>query len=725
MKIRWKLLILLLAIALIPLVVVTGLVNRATYRLGDEIGTQAREGLTKRVEEQLLQFVNTQAARLSAEGKVLGAILKLQAQEVERCLALDEPEERKIYFSKDYDEGVNIPTNMATSERYTRIVRGTKDQREPIPISFSEQVFKLASGVKQESVVGDIRRLAMMTPFFCQIYQEHSEFLYWLYVSLENGVHACYPGHGGYPESYDHRKRDWYVRSKSQMQFSWSPPYIEVSTRKPVITGTIPVYRPDGSWAGFACIDVMVSDIVERGKLPKFATSSAKMVAVVPPAELDPYNPKEFDLKSFDPEDLGLFILAQPPEDQPTNRWKTPFMITWLASDDGEEFVAMVKDMVVGKSDVREMSYKGRPSLWAYGPMLSVDAYLVIIVSQDEVIADAVRAKETVMSLTHSQLKMTAWILLVVCLTIAVIAFMGSRTVTEPVRRLAEAARRIAYGDFNVGVNIHTKDELGQLSRTFNEMVPQLRDRLRLRQSLSLAVEVQQHLLPDNPPQIEGLDIAGKSIYCEETGGDYYDFLELTELSPHELGIAVGDVTGHGIAAALLMTGARAVLRSRASQPGSLSDLMEAINKHLADDTQAKRFMTLFYLVIDGQSKSVRWSNAGHDPAIVYDSDSDTFSELAGGEIPLGIDIDCQYTEYGPSNLETGQVIVIGTDGIWETRNPGDEEFGKEALCEIIRGHAKDSANEISQAITDTLAEYRQSRPQEDDVTLVVIKILA
>ena len=266
--------------------------------------------------------------------------------------------------------------------------------------------------------------------------------------------------------------------------------------------------------------------------------------------------------------------------------------------------------------------------------------------------------------------------------------------------------------------------EFGQLGRTVNEMVPQLADRMRLRQSLNLAMEVQQHLLPAQAPHIEGLDIAGRSIYCDETGGDYYDFLEMTKMGPQQLGVAVGDVTGHGIAAALLMATGRALLRSRSDRPGTLAEMISDINRHLTADSAAGRFMTLVYLLIDARARTLRWISAGHDSPITYDLSTETFGELAGAGIPLGVDADWQYEEHAGPIPADGQIIVIGTDGIWEARDPAGEMFGKERLRRVIQANADQPTEHISQAITHEVAAFRQNRSQEDDITLVVIKVL-
>jgi sigma-B regulation protein RsbU (phosphoserine phosphatase) len=149
-------------------------------------------------------------------------------------------------------------------------------------------------------------------------------------------------------------------------------------------------------------------------------------------------------------------------------------------------------------------------------------------------------------------------------------------------------------------------------------------------------MEVQQRLLPRRPPRVRGLDIAGHSTYCDETGGDYYDFLILDQTAPDNVLIALGDVMGHGVAAALVMAGARAVLRDRAGTAGSLADLMGRLNHMLATDLESSRFMTMHLAVINARLGTYRWVSAGHDAALMYDPATDRFEEKNVGDLPRG-----------------------------------------------------------------------------------------
>jgi sigma-B regulation protein RsbU (phosphoserine phosphatase) len=132
--------------------------------------------------------------------------------------------------------------------------------------------------------------------------------------------------------------------------------------------------------------------------------------------------------------------------------------------------------------------------------------------------------------------------------------------------------------------------------------------------------------------------------------------------------------------------------------------------------------MTLFLLVIDSVKKELTWVRAGHDPAFMYDPSSGSINELQGQGTVLGIDAGWTFEEYKHSGWSEGQVVVIGTDGIWETENSHSEKFGKFRLRQVIRQHSQFSAQEILNAIIDALAAFRDTAPQDDDVTLVVVK---
>jgi len=302
------------------------------------------------------------------------------------------------------------------------------------------------------------------------------------------------------------------------------------------------------------------------------------------------------------------------------------------------------------------------------------------------------------------------------------IRLVTGRTVSS-IKEVSNAARSIARGEPTGSLPVKSEDEVGQLTSNFNTMASQLQERMRLKEALGLAMEVQQSLLPRKAPEIPGFDIAGQSIYCDETGGDYYDFIEFSELGHGRVGVAVGDVAGHGIAPALLMTTVRALLRSRIIQPGGLAQMITDVNRLLCIDTsESGNFMTLFFMLIDSDNREVQWVRAGHEPAVVYDSSTDSFSELYGDGIALGVDETWSFQENRQELWSDSQIVLIGTDGIWESENLEGEGFGKKRLREIIRKHKHQTSQEIVDAITEALVKHQQTASQQDDITMVVIK---
>jgi serine phosphatase RsbU (regulator of sigma subunit) len=301
--------------------------------------------------------------------------------------------------------------------------------------------------------------------------------------------------------------------------------------------------------------------------------------------------------------------------------------------------------------------------------------------------------------------------------------FFLQRRIIGPVVSVSEASTRVASGDMEPLPVYRGKGEISELIHSFNEMVEGLKHRDQMRQALNLAREVQQNLLPNYNPVIEGLNIAGKSIYCESTGGDYYDYLYEGDHTANKIDIVVGDVSDHGIQAALLMATARSALHQRWSLSDNIVHILSDVNRQLVRDVkESGHFMTLFYAEIDLQNKYIRWINAGHDPAILYNRFTNTFDELGGRNAPLGIDENVEY-KYLQREIFNGQIIVIGTDGIWESRNNDSEMFGKDKLREVVRANASESAETILNSVINEVEKFSYPLKNEDDITLLVIKI--
>jgi sigma-B regulation protein RsbU (phosphoserine phosphatase) len=301
---------------------------------------------------------------------------------------------------------------------------------------------------------------------------------------------------------------------------------------------------------------------------------------------------------------------------------------------------------------------------------------------------------------------------------------MVSRNLTIPFTEIIQTLRGIRNGRFDKKVQVTTNDEIGYTGDVINEMTVGLKERERMQQSLDLAMEVQQNLLPRDDPRMEGLDISGTSLYCEETGGDYFDYLMTGENGQKKICVVVGDVADHGIPSALLMTTARAFVRQRISRSGELDQVVADVNRQISRDVEdSGRFMTMFICEIDRRNQIIHWVNAGHDQAMIHDRQSGGFEELTGNALPLGVSEKAAYRKFD-REIKPGQIIMIGTDGIWEAQNPQAEMFGKERFQAIIRQHADQPARDIIQAVIAQVDDFRYPLDRTDDVTLVVVKII-
>jgi len=304
------------------------------------------------------------------------------------------------------------------------------------------------------------------------------------------------------------------------------------------------------------------------------------------------------------------------------------------------------------------------------------------------------------------------------------LTFLVSSNLTRPLEEITHVLRNITKGLFETKVRVTSNDEIGYTGDVINAMTEGLIERDRIKQSLALAKEIQQNFIPKERLKIEGFDVAGKSLYCDETGGDYYDFIEAVGGDSQKFAAVVGDVSGHGISSALLMATVRSSLRQRASHPGSTAQIIYDVNRQLAKDVEhSGEFITMFLLVIDTAKKELEWVRAGHDPGFIYDPGTDAFKEMSGSGMALGVDKNWIYRENRTSDISKGHVILLGTDGVWEAANPKGKLFGKEPIYDAIRNHHHGSANEILEAILSTLDKFQEGAKKEDDVTLVVIKM--
>ncbi len=244
-------------------------------------------------------------------------------------------------------------------------------------------------------------------------------------------------------------------------------------------------------------------------------------------------------------------------------------------------------------------------------------------------------------------------------------------------------------------------------------------EKQRIQQGLFIARDIQRSLLPGGALTVPGFDIFGMSVACEETSGDYFDYIRLGE---NRLGLVVGDVAGHGIGAALFMATARALLRAFLSASPEPASVLGNMNDFLGQDMETGRFMTLFYGDLDVPTRTLSYVRAGHNAPLLYHRAEDRVEELDAPGVALGMVRGFRYRVAPPVPLKTGDILLLYTDGIIETMNGQKEQYGIERMVEIVRKDRDRPSREIAETIHRAVAAFGEPAALQDDLTMIVVK---
>jgi sigma-B regulation protein RsbU (phosphoserine phosphatase) len=301
-----------------------------------------------------------------------------------------------------------------------------------------------------------------------------------------------------------------------------------------------------------------------------------------------------------------------------------------------------------------------------------------------------------------------------------------TRTITHAVADLYQATLHVRRGDFSHRVRVQRRDQLGALGESFNEMTSSITDliehqrqRQKLENEISIAREVQDQLFPKKLPDLPGLEIAAICRAARSVSGDYYDFLRV---GPESAGIALADISGKGIFAALLMASLQAALRSYVSvgESGNTAELVDRLNRHVFRNTSDDRYATFFYAHYDAGRRTLTYTNAGHlAPFLISDSRIEPLEE--GGTV-IGLFEDYPYTQM-TKEVAPGTLLVIFSDGLTEPENVYGEEFGSERLKAEILRHRNLPVRELAERLIAAAEQWAGTPEQADDMTVVVARM--
>jgi sigma-B regulation protein RsbU (phosphoserine phosphatase) len=570
-----------------------------------------------------------------------------------------------------------------------------------IPISrYEEYIISQAAHPSQQEVNRTLNVLGAATPMFDNILKIEPK-ISLAYLVLENGMvisstKTFYPA----VEKADMRTRDWYKDAVKAGTVNWSDLYTGTDNRSYVTCAT-PIHDKKGQLVGVLAFDLRVSEISEK----TLNTGDNTYIAAFIMNRQGHVLLSSLDVKATE---------------------KQPYF---------EKFIKNI-DLKTTISDY----YSDDSSIIGYAPIKSTDWLLVTVLDYEMMMAPVQAVAESVSAtgakmeqVISDETRRVFFIFLIIILVSLPLVFMTatrlSRSITRPVEILADGARVIGEGNLDYEFADLGTDEMGMLATTFNGMIVRLKeymeavarsaaDKQRLESELEVARDIQLGMLPQ---QIDcpGYDITGMMVPAKEVGGDFYDFFMLND---QKLCFVVADVSGKGVGAALFMTVAKMVLKTAAQAHNITVDkLLSTANNLLCQENPAELFVTAYVGIMDINSGEIAYACAGHNPPVIVHPDGSSEFVPVKHKLPLaameGIQYPIMYTQ-----LQTGETLVLYTDGVTEATNLDEELYGDARLLAALPSVKRLSAPEIIEGIKSNVDIFVGEAPQFDDITIVAIR---
>lgn len=497
--------------------------------------------------------------------------------------------------------------------------------------------------------------------------------------------------------TFDPMRKDWYLLVRLLKRSVWTDPYHSEVADVTMCTYSVPLLR-DGKMFGVVALDISLDYFCRR-----FAN-----VAVKGGGDLIVTNSNGWIVSHPDSKKIlaeSLFSMAE--------QWQNPEV-----ANVGRRILGGEK----GVARVMELS-TGEPYWWVFKPLKSCGWAVIAVVQEKEVMSDA-----------RQWLNARMLRLLVSLGVVVVLVWAVSNWTTRPLQQLMVSARAVAGGNLDAEVTgIHSRDEIGQFARTFNEMLRDLKAslqakqqeitaRLAMERELQLARQIQISLLPpplkDPFPRHKEFRLHAQNEPASYVAGDFFDYWMLDEAT---LALVIADVSGKGIPAAIFMAVCRTVLRTLAIADRSPAETLAMANRLLTENNQEQYFVTLFYAQYRSQSGDILYANAGHNPPYVM-REGRKIESLGSPTGPaMGVwEEEAEYCDRR-TQLHPGDVLILYTDGVTEAIDSSERMLSEEGLERLLRESSGQTPDELCHTVVRRVQEHCGGSPQ-DDVTIMVLQ---
>ena len=645
--------------------------------------------------------------------------LQMTAEEYLKRVAYDQAEITNVLF-EDSNSEMNIlaahaamlPNNPPLSSgipAYPPTIR-------PIDPSAAALV-EFAPGSNLTPSSEEVRILSGMDDMLRAVYVTDED-MTGVYIASDSGVMYEYPWNPGHPAGYDPRNRDWFKQAVTSGNLTWSDaPYVDASGHGLVMTCSKAIDSKYGHWVIGS--DVSVATINEDFLNQ---TLGGKGYAVLI--------------------DRNGNVITQPGLSSGSTQWNQSFTTVNAFSSDEPGLRAVVAEMTAGKNGIGRVWFNGTETYVAYAPVRAMNWSLAVSLPVAEVTEPMKRTESRIVDATNvsgqqiageTTRLMTIFAALFVFLLIAVlfISISLARYITKPVETLKSGTEAIGKGDLDYRVTISSGDEFEELANSFNTMAADLKTNIenlrlttaqkeRFTKELEIARTIQASFLPETMPEIPGFEIAAVSVPALEVGGDFYDFIPVSQ---NRWALVIADVSGKGVSAALFMALSRTLIRACVEGKTDTTTALREANRFICRDAQSSMFVTVFSAVLDPEQQTLSCINAGHNPPLVVRGESGGVSFLREDGIAMGVIPEMMINEE-VVELKPGDLVIMYTDGVTEAFNDKLEEFGEERLTKIARTCLSLPAGEVIKRILSAIHAFTGTTPQSDDITLIVLHVM-
>lgn len=699
-NVRTKILILVLTLALASLLI-TGFfafsaINNigkfsqaSSQNLGKEAITNSSSALQKMGEEYLLRVATDQA-------------------EITDVLFKDTNSEMEILAANAATILNNSPA-IPLTQSFALIDR-PKDPKDGTLVYLSPAATATVDSLESQKLAG-------LDDSLKAIYQSDEEMTS-VYVATDSGLMRIYPWEDQLAPGYDPRIRDWFTRAKTSGRITWSDkPYVDSSGKGLMMTCSRAIYsREYGTWVIGSDISVATinADFLQQ-------TLGGSGYAVLINRDGD--------------------IISRPGMTAGDITAGAPFVGENAYRDKNPGLDAIVHNMTAGKTGIDRVWFGSDEVYIAYAPVTSMNWSLGISMPVSS-ITDPVEklgsqlagATETASGRIDAEtsrfMMIFAVLLMVIVLAVLYVSFLLARVITRPIESLKAGTEALGNGNLDYRVIIRSGDEFEDLGNAFNIMAEDLRKNLltlqkttaekeRYAKEMEIAKDIQAGFLPEKIPEIPGFDIAAATIPAMEVGGDFYDFVPLTD---GRMAFVIADVSGKGVSAALFMAMSKTILHAGLESQPDLPLALQAANRTITEWSRSCMFVTLFAAALDPRRMTLTGINAGHNPPLVIRGDTGEAFFLAEHGMAIGIKPDMN-TDGETRELRPGDCVIFYTDGVTEAFNEQFEGFGEDRFIRAVVKCREKTARHILESIIEEVQRFAGNAPQSDDITLIVLRV--